>query len=207
VRTGRNAVLVRAAAILSLCTVGLAGAGSASAMTNSTINGTGTVQCAGISGKITFKPPLHSSGPVNTEVPTATYKVSKCSGGTPSPSLSVKGGTKPFAITGGTNTCSGLFNEDASVSIYVGWAGNALNPSISSIANTQISVAPDGNVYFLGGNSPSQTEGSFPDNTGLTQLSFTFVQTDSQINSKCASKKGLKTLTFNSGPINPNYIT
>jgi hypothetical protein len=175
--------------------VALTGVGSASGLAHGTENGTGIVVC-NIDGKVTFKPPLHSSGPVDTESDKATYKMQACSGGTPDPGSSKTDETEPF-LSLEFNTCADLFNEDGPTAIEASWTGNALNPSISRYFSSAITTN-EGSVFFeappklaMGG----VTTGSFADPTS-SYLTLTFDQNLTTINTACASKKGLKSLTF-----------
>jgi hypothetical protein len=194
-------MLLGAAIILPLGMLVLTGVGSASALPHGTTNGTGTVTCS-VSGKITFKPPLHSSGPVKSEADTARYKMFDCTGGTPDPNSSKTDETEPF-IQLAFNTCSALLNENSGTAIEVTWTGNVLNPSTSEFSDSNIEVGELVSSTTVAYGAPNGDTGGTTSTTGSfaggnqEYLGLYFNESSTQINAACASKKGLKTLTFN----------
>jgi hypothetical protein len=187
-------MLLGLAVIFPLGLIALTGGASASASPRTRMDGTGAVTC-NLTGKITFKPALHSAGfPVNNERAVhGTFRLAGCTGGTPDPGPGHVSANLTASFTGGTNTCAGLYNEDAPVTFSVVWAGNALSPSATTITDSQVQVSSD--VVLVAPHSGTgATTGSFADAVDTTLL-VSISQTPSQITTACSSRRGLASLT------------
>jgi len=216
-----------AAAALALGTgslvVGLASSASASVRNPPTVTANGTAACGkastgtnGISGTITFTPPLKNGG-TSSEVTSVKIKEKDCTD--TSTNLAAHGILKgkvkqSISSPSSTNSCTGL-TTSAAETLTVKWtyknsAGTVLdivNPTtiafsgynIVSSTNPPWTVSGDEGFQLPGGSSPSSSgSGSFVGtDAGASSTAVAYLGlTATQLANDCASSGGLATATF-----------
>lgn len=203
--------------------VGLAGSASASVVNIPTVTANGTASCgnassgtSGITGTITFSPPLKNGG-TSPETTTVSIKEKPCT--TTATNLKkggkLKGKVKQsISSPTSTNSCTGL-TTSAPEALTVKWtwkntAGVALDNvnsttisfsgyNIVSSTNPPWSASGDEGFQLPGGSSPSATAtGSFlGTNSGATSTAVAYLGlTAAQLATDCASTGGLASSTF-----------
>ena len=201
--------------------VGLAGSASASVVNPPSVTANGTATCgtaghSGITGTITFTPPLKNGGTAS-ENTTVSIKEKPCtdtatnlaSGG------KLKGKVKEsLSSLTSTNSCTGL-TTSAPETLTIKWSyKNASGVSLDTIANTVISfsgynivsstnppwaTAGDQGFQLPGGTSPTASAtGSFlgTDGGASSNAEAFLGLTAAQLASDCASSGGLASSTF-----------
>jgi hypothetical protein len=185
VKLSRKLLLAGAAIALPVSTLAISGVASAAK------TGTGTVTCSTITGSISFKPALKSTGPYTAEKSTAKITLSGCSGGVPTP----KGGkvTQTLSSATSTNDCTSLATG-TSESITVKWKGVA--PSTTAFPPYTTGTDSEGDAGFV--LSKGTTTGSYPA-SGTASAAVYTNQTEAQILAACGTSAGLKKLTLSQG--------
>jgi hypothetical protein len=206
--------------------VGLASSASASVRNPPTVTANGTASCgnastgaSGISGTITFVPPLKNGG-TSSEVTTVAIKEKHCT--TTATNLPAGGTLKgkvhqSISSPSSTNSCTGL-TSSAPETLTVKWSWKnasgvslaTVTPTVESFSGYNIvsSTNPpwtvSGDEGFQlpgngsGGGGTSSGTGSFlgSDNGGSSSAVAYLGLTATQLANDCASKGGLKSATF-----------
>ena len=186
-KLSRKLLLAGAAIALPISTLAISGVASAAK------TGTGTVTCTTITGSISFKPALKSSGPFTTEKSTAKITLAGCTGGTPSPT---KGGklTQSLSSATSTNDCTSLATG-SSESLTVKWKGG-IAPTTTSYSTYSTGTDGAGDAGFVLKSGTST--GSYAE-TGKANAAVYSNQTEAQILAACGTSKGLSKLTISQG--------
>jgi hypothetical protein len=188
VKLSRKLLLAGAAIALPISTLAISGVASAAK------TGVGTVTCNTITGSISFKPGLKTTGPFTQEKSTAKITLAGCtgaSGTTPVP----KGGkvTQTLSSATSTNSCTSLATGTAE-SLTVKWKGAAASTTAFSTYTTG-SDSSGGEGFIL---TKGTTTGSYPA-TGTASASVYSSDSEAEILAACATTKGLTKLTIAQG--------
>jgi hypothetical protein len=193
-------VVGAASAAMAVGLVAVAGGGSAFAagrhaqrQPHATVTGTGKETCTGVSGSISFSPPLTSAGGSSTETVKVSAKLSGCSGGTPA----ATSGTVKSTILTNTNSCTGLANPPATQTetLIVKWSPKTIATS-TTVFGPDTAVSSPHIGFTL---SNGTTKGSYAGSGANSQVLSN--ETTAAYETACASKAGLKKLTLTSGSV------
>ena len=184
-KLSRKLLLAGAAIALPISTVAISGVASAAK------TGTGKVTCSTITGSISFKPALKTTGPFTTEKSSAKITLSGCTGGTPTPSGGKVSQTLSSATS--TNNCTSLATG-TSEQITVKWKGG-IAPTTTAFPpyKTGTNGAGDAGFVLSGGTTTGSYAGS-----GATASVYSNM-TEAAILAACGTSKGLAKLTLSSG--------
>ncbi|HYA68412.1 MAG TPA: hypothetical protein VED63_06745 [Acidimicrobiales bacterium] len=166
------------------------GAASATLGPHKAADATGTETCSGLSGSLSFKPALTTSGTSPTTASIAV-KLSGCSGGTPS----ATSGTVTAKTSYTTNNCTKLASPPATQvdTETVKWSPKTINASTTAFSAPSVSVGSDVTITL----SKGLTTGSYAGSASTATL--TVDSTKAQLLAICEGKKGLSKLVIASG--------
>ena len=184
-KLSRKLMLAAAALAVPVSMIAIPGVASAAK------TGTGTVTCTGITGSISFKPALKTTGPFSAESSTAKFTLSGCSGGSPAPSGGKVKQTLSSATS--TNSCTSLATS-AKESITVKWKGAAPSTTAFPGYTTGTGGPDNGEGFILTGGTVT---GSYA-GTGAKASAFSNMS-QSAILAACGTSKGLTKLTIVGG--------
>lgn len=182
----------------------VAGAPSASAAAATAITATGSATCVGVSGTVSFNPPITSSTTVGSETATTTLTLSNCtqSGQTDVSSATVTGAFSS-AATYSDNSCADVLGGTYS-SADIDWTGADPAPP-DGIAPTSMTWAGTANAdaqspsNFVGlASMATFATGSYG---GTSSATIFGGLTRSQLMTACATAGGVSTLTITSGVV------
>ena len=150
--------------------------------------GTGNYNCSKVTGSVTFKPPLKNGG-TSAETTTVSATVTKCTGGSPTPTKVVGKGT----IHSSTNDCANLANAQT-VSLAL-TNTPAVSPKSVLHATTGEVISGSSITFTLSGN----VTGSYVSSSASAKGKIK--QTTVQVGTACGSSAGLKSVTIGSGSL------
>ncbi|HLN44038.1 MAG TPA: hypothetical protein VK215_16385 [Acidimicrobiales bacterium] len=182
------------------------GSGVASAGSGFSGNAPGTVSCSGVSGSVSFKPPLTLTGG-GTSVK-AKGVISGCHAS--NPSVSITDGKFKAAITSSGSGCAGLAGGTTSETFTIKWKGDFGG---SKAKFTSTTVVVKGSTIVTNGagdegfelpnpsNEPNGATATGSFGTVSSSESFAYTnETAGQFSSACGT--GIKKVTLASGQLN-----
>jgi hypothetical protein len=188
VKLSRKLLLAGAAIALPISTLAITGVASAAK------TGTGTVTCKTITGSISFKPALKSTGPFSAETSKAKITLSGCTGTTGTSPVPASGKvSQTLSSSTSTNDCTSLATGTAE-SITVKWKGAA--PSTTAFPPYSTGTDSSNDEGFV--LSKGTTTGSYPA-SGTASAAVYTNQTEAQIIAACGTPAGVKKLTISQG--------
>jgi hypothetical protein len=176
---------------------------SAAAASQSTDPGgpqSGSVACSGVSGMVTFNPPLTDGG-TSPEVALAQVTLTGCVGADGATSPDAGYGT--VSLFTPTDDCASLDSGGAPIatSLAVGWSPTTLGTS--AIGFSGFSLLSNGDAGFSLGGAGTSVSGSYPgDDAGASTTATAFsTMSTAEIAAACGSADGLESLTLAGGSL------
>lgn len=178
-----------AAALGSLAVVGV-GVASATLRPHKAANATGTETCSDLTGTVSFKPALTTTGTSPTTA-TIAVKLSGCSGGKPS----ATSGTVAAQTSYSANNCTQLATPPSTrtVTETVKWTPKTIPPSASAFSAPTVSVGSNVTITL----SKGVTNGSYAGSSSAATLIVD--SSRAELLATCSGKKGLSKLVVASG--------
>jgi hypothetical protein len=175
---------------------------AAAATTTTAAVAIGAITCTGITGALTFSPPLTTKGAA-AESTAINLKASGCTtAGSTGPAVTA--GTGSATISSATSSCTGLLTPRA-LTINITWSPSTIRPSVLTFSGYSAAMNSAGDEGFTlptsGGTA--KVTGSFAgSDLGATSTAQTFSnQTGTQLLASCGSSAGLASLQVTSGTL------
>jgi len=202
----RNKVVLSAIAVALPLVLISVGSGAASASSKFSGNAPGTVSCSGVSGSVSFKPPLTNVGGGTTVK--AKGVISGCHAS--NPSVSITDGKFTASITSSGAGCAGLANGTTQETFTIKWKGDFGGSKAKFTSST---VVVKGSTIVTNGagdegfelpnpsNEPNgaTATGSFATVSSSESFAYTN-ENEGQFLSGCST--GIKKVTIASGQLN-----
>jgi hypothetical protein len=180
-----------------------------------TVVATGTIHCSGVSGSVTFAPPLTASG-TKPEIITISAHLSHCSTHGSDVAL-VSGGVATSTLEDGSSACSGLLEFPSSpgsvstpstsvpITVEATWAPRSVEASNVRFSGFVVSVSPAGDVGFAfpGVGHNAKVAGSFggQDDGSVSTASAYTNEGAAQILQGCSQLSGVSSISIASGQV------
>jgi hypothetical protein len=175
---------------------------SASPTTTSLTLATGGVTCTGMTGSLTFTPPLTNKGG-SAESTAIALSSSGCTAKGSNVST-VTGGTASATISSTSNSCAELITSRA-LTINIAWAPATIRPSVLTFSGYGGTTAPSGGEGFKLPNpgGTAKVTGSFSgsDHGASSTAVALSNETTTQLLTACGSPAGLTSVQVTSGTV------
>lgn len=178
------------------------GAAAAPTTTTTAAVASGTIACTGITGSLTFSPPLTTKGTAAESTAINLQAAGCTASGSNAPAVTAS--TATATISSPTSSCTGLLTPRA-LTITITWSPSTIRPSVLTFSGYGAAMNSSGDEGFTlptkGGTA--KVTGSFAgSDQGASSTAQTFSnQTGTQLLASCGSSAGLASLQVTSGSL------
>ena len=150
--------------------------------------------------KMTFKPPLHTTGKGTSALATSNFALTD-----PSDMLIIdKSAQAALSLSLPSNSCDELSGDTtATTSLNITWKPDSLSPTTVTFTGFTVTETSTGGVSLNFGGTGTSVSGSYATSDGGagSTMNLTSTTTPDQLAASCASKAGLKTIAFSAGSL------